>query len=341
MPSIGGNTHKAPRPRFEPRLIHPRYWGIWLSIGLVWLVVQLPYSWQMRLGAYIGRLLPRFAPKRREIAEYNLSLCFPDYSEAQRRALLQKSFESFGMAVFETAIAWFWPRRRLQTLASIDGLENLERHRGRSILLLAMHFTTLEIGAAILSLTAPLDGMYRSDKNPVYDFLHRRCRGRHSSSGLLIGHNDLRPMIKALKQKRIIWYAPDFSGGGRSQSVFERFFDVPVAMSTATSKLARLGDAVVIPFTQARRPDGRGYRLTIHEAFTDFPSGNERLDAKRINDFFEMQIRKQPDQYLWALRRFQTQPIDSGIPERIDGVNGRQVSRAPEHAARLQSAEID
>jgi len=340
MPSIGGNTHKAPRPRFEPRLVQPRYWGTWLSIGLIWLAVQLPYSWQMRLGRSIGRVLPRFVPKRREIAEYNLSLCFPDYSEEQRRTLLQKSFESFGMAVFETAIAWFWPRRRLQTLASITGLENLEHHRGRSVLLLAMHFTTLEIGAAILSLTVPLDGMYRSDKNPVYDFLHRRCRGRHSSSGLLIGHNDLRPMIKALNQNRIIWYAPDFSGG-RTQSIFERFFDVPVAMSTATSKLARLGNAVVIPFTQARRPDGRGYQLTIHEAFTDFPSGNERLDAKRINEFFETQIRKQPDQYLWALRRFQTQFTDSGIPECSDSVDVRHVSRAPEHAARLQSAEID
>ena len=331
---------KAPRPRFEPRLIHPRHWAIWLSIGLVWLVAQLPYSWQMRLGAHIGRLLPRFSPKRREIAEHNLSLCFPDYSEAQRRTLLQKSFESFGMAVFETAIAWFWPRRRLQTLGSITGLENLERHREQSVLLLAMHFTTLEIGAAILSLTIPLDGMYRSDKNPVYDFLHRRCRGRHSSSGLLIGHNDLRLMIKALNQKRIIWYAPDFSGS-RTQSVFERFFDVPVAMSTATTKLARLGNAVVIPFTQTRLPDGRGYQLTIHEAFADFPTGSERLDAKIINDFFETQIRKQPDQYLWALRRFQTQATTSEPPRQRDGVEVQHVSLAPEDATRPERAEVN
>lgn len=333
-------SHKAPRPRFEPRLIHPRNWAMWLAIGFMWFAALLPYSLQMRLGTYLGRGLLRFARRRRDVAEHNLRLCFPDHSEAQRRALLKSSFESLGMAIFETAIAWFWPRRRLQLLATVTGLENLGCHPERSVLLLAMHFTTLEIGAALLSLKVPLDGMYRYDKNPVYDYLHRRCRVRHSESGLLIGHNDLRLMIKALRQKRIVWYAPDFSGG-RSQSVFERFFDVPVAMSTATSKLARVGDAVVVPFTQTRLPNGRGYRLTIHEPFADFPSGDERLDAKRINDFFETQIREQPEQYLWALRRFQSQAPDSGITEQSNDVRMRYGSTAMRSATRIRSAELE
>ncbi|EJN38682.1 Lauroyl/myristoyl acyltransferase, partial [Pseudomonas sp. GM84] len=30
------------RPRFRPYFLHPRFWGLWLGLGLLWLVVQLP-----------------------------------------------------------------------------------------------------------------------------------------------------------------------------------------------------------------------------------------------------------------------------------------------------------
>ena len=29
-------------PRLEPRLFHPRYWGSWLGLSLLWLLVLLP-----------------------------------------------------------------------------------------------------------------------------------------------------------------------------------------------------------------------------------------------------------------------------------------------------------
>ncbi len=42
-------------PKFSPALLHPRYWLLWLGIGLLWLVVQLPYPLIYRLGNAIGR----------------------------------------------------------------------------------------------------------------------------------------------------------------------------------------------------------------------------------------------------------------------------------------------
>mgnify|MGYP000883595781 CR=1 FL=1 len=47
-------------PKFSPALLHPRYWLLWLGIGLLWLVVQLPYPLIYRLGNAIGRLAMRF-----------------------------------------------------------------------------------------------------------------------------------------------------------------------------------------------------------------------------------------------------------------------------------------
>ena len=59
-------------PKFSPALLHPRYWLLWLGIGLLWLVVQLPYPLIYRLGNAIGRLAMRFMKRRAKIAYRNL-----------------------------------------------------------------------------------------------------------------------------------------------------------------------------------------------------------------------------------------------------------------------------
>ena len=41
------------RPRFRTYFLHPRFWPLWLGLGLLWLIVQLPF----RVLLVIGRLL--------------------------------------------------------------------------------------------------------------------------------------------------------------------------------------------------------------------------------------------------------------------------------------------
>ncbi|VTM42943.1 lipid A biosynthesis (KDO) 2-(lauroyl)-lipid IVA acyltransferase [Klebsiella quasipneumoniae] len=84
-------------PKFSPALLHPRYWLLWLGIGLLWLVVQLPYPLIYRLGNAIGRLAMRFMKRRAKIAYRNLELCFPEKSEQERHRMVVMNFESVGM----------------------------------------------------------------------------------------------------------------------------------------------------------------------------------------------------------------------------------------------------
>jgi KDO2-lipid IV(A) lauroyltransferase len=60
-------------PKFSAALLHPRYWLLWLGIGLLWLVVQLPYPLIYRLGNRLGRLAMRLMKRRAKIANRNLS----------------------------------------------------------------------------------------------------------------------------------------------------------------------------------------------------------------------------------------------------------------------------
>lgn len=296
-------------PRFQARFLHPRYWLLWLGLGLLWLLVQLPYAWLLQLGRWLGVLMFRLAGSRRKIARRNLELCFPELSEAQREHLLKENFASTGIAFFEMAMSWWWPRQRLARLAHIEGLEHLQeaQAQGRGVILMAFHFTTLEIGAALLGQRQTIDGMYREHDNPVFDYVQRRGRERHNADATAIEREDIRAMLKVLRAGRAIWYAPD-QDYGRKQSIFVPLFGIPAATVTATTKFARLGKALVVPFTQTRLADGSGYRLVIHPPLEDFPGESEEADCLRINRLVEQAIRQQPEQYLWAHRRFKTRP---------------------------------
>ncbi|MEN0107180.1 MAG: lipid A biosynthesis lauroyl acyltransferase, partial [Pseudomonas sp.] len=65
------------RPQFRRQFLHPRYWALWLGLGLLWLLVQLPYPLLLGLGRGLGWAMYLGARSRREIAARNLELCFP------------------------------------------------------------------------------------------------------------------------------------------------------------------------------------------------------------------------------------------------------------------------
>lgn len=305
------------RPHFRAAFFHPRFWLLWLGLGVLWLVVQLPYKVQLCIGRVLGGLMYRVAGDRRRIAARNIELCFPEKTAAERERLLKDNFASTGIAFFEMAMSWWWSKPRLAKLAHVEGLEHLEhaQREGKGVILMAFHFTTLEIGAALLGQKHTIDGMYREHNNPLFDFIQRRGRERHNSDSLAVERDDVRGMLKLLRSGRAIWYAPDQDYGSK-QSIFVPLFGIPAATVTATSKFAKLGKAQVVPFTQQRLADGSGYKLVIHAPLSDFPGESDEADCLRINQWVERAIRECPEQYLWAHRRFKTRP--PGEPKLYD-----------------------
>lgn len=297
------------RPRFRAAFLHPRFWPLWLGLGLLWLLTQLPYPVLVRLGRVLGGWMGRLAGSRRRIVRRNLELCFPAMTAEARERLLRENFASTGIAFFEMAMSWWWPAARLRRLAHIEGLEHLQQAQaeGQGVILMALHFTTLEIGAALLGQVHTIDGMYREHKNPLFDYIQRRGRERHNLDATAIEREDVRAMLKVLRAGRAIWYAPDQDYGAK-QSLFVPLFGITAATVTATTKFARLGRAMVLPFTQERLADGSGYRLVVHPPLADFPGESEEADCIRINQWIEQEVSRLPEQYLWAHRRFKSRP---------------------------------
>lgn len=289
------------------RLLAPHYWPTWLAFGLVRLVIKLPYRMQLVIGRKLGRLYQLLGSYRRSIVRTNLELCFPELEHRERRLLEDRSYESLGMSIIETAAGLWAPESLMENLGTISGLEHLEdaRRQGKGVLLLSGHFCSLDFAGRILMKHYPACFTYRELRNELSDRIIKQAREKHCKQ--LIHRFDLRGFIDALKVGEVVWYAPDQSQS-RRKGVFAPFFGIPASTLKATTRLAKMTGAAVNPFVIQRLPDARGYALTIQPALENFPGENEVEDATRFNALIEAQARETPEQYLWIHRRFKSRP---------------------------------
>jgi len=307
------NTDDTPLTRF----IAPRYWPVWLGLGLLRACLFLPFPVRLAVGRSVGRLFMGLSRHRRRIARRNLEMCFPELDPARRADLLSEHFESLGMALIETAMCWWSPDEEVRGLVRVEGIEHLNEamSQGRGAIMLTGHFTTLDLGGRFVTLLAPVAAVYRPHGNRLFDEVVKR--GRERSARETIPKQDVRGIVRALKRNRAVYFAPDQSHRRRHSAVVP-FFGVPAPTNTATSALAKLSGAPVVPFFPVRLPGAAGYRLVILPPMEDFPGDSPAADAARINRLLEARIREHPAQYLWVHRRFK--PAESAAPDPYAGL---------------------
>lgn len=296
------------KAEFSSHLYHPKYWLLWLGVGLMRLTQILPLSWQMKMGAGIGRLAKKLISGRANTAKRNIELCFPELSEQERQTLLTRNFEETGKAIFDTINAWWWSDERIQQHMTITGTEHVENTlaAGQGVILFAVHCLPLEMGARIFGQFQPGIGVYRPHNNPVMEYL--QVKGRLRSNKGLVPKRDLRQMVRSLRSPDVIWYTAD-QDFGRSSAVFIPFFAVKDAATiTGATTLAKLGKAKVLPFFVERTAGDKGYRLEIMAPLDNFPGEDEVSDAIRGNSIVEQLINRNRTQYMWLHRRFKTRP---------------------------------
>lgn len=295
------------RAKFTQQLLHPRYWLTWFGIGIWYMLVLLPYPVIYQLGKGLGLLAGKIMNKRRETARQNIKLCFPDMPQSEQEQLLRDNFISTGIAIFETGMAWFWSDSRLKKRVKIINGEYIThvQNSGQGVLLIGIHFLTLELGARILGMAHPGVGVYRPNDNPVLDYV--QLKGRLKSSKYMLNRYNTKGMIRALKEGELLWYAPDHDYGPKN-SVFVPFFAVEkVATTVGTSILAKLGQPAIIPFIPKREKDGN-YVVSVTPPLENYPDNDEVAAAVFINKAIEHEILKAPEQYMWLHRRFKTRP---------------------------------
>jgi len=281
-----------------------------VALGIGKALVRLPLELQLRLGRALGRLTCRLARKYRHTATRNINTCFPRLGAGARQQLVRRHFECVGMAFMEMGYAWWATPGRIRRHMEVAGLEHLlTAHRqGKGVVLLTGHFTCMELTSVMLALCGPpVHGYYRRNtKNLLADRIVIQGRARYAKG--LIHRQDVRGLIRALRDNAIVWFASDQMVRPSKRSIMVPFFGEPALTHTGLIDIVRISGAAVVPFLPLRIASGGRYQLKFLPALEDFPAEDPTTDKLRINRLIESRIREDPAQYFWIRPRFGKRP---------------------------------
>ena len=280
-----------------------------LAIALVWLLRLLPLQLLVPVGKALGLLLYVVAGERRHVVATNLRLCFPDRSDSERARMARAHFQALGRAVLEQGIAWWSSEERVRRVVRVEDEQILYDAMNRgTVILMALHFIGVDMGAVRLSRDHSMATVYSQQKNRVFDALLRKARRRFGNNQLLSRQDGIRAVLRAMRSGWSLFYLPDMDFGPHD-SIFVPFFGVEAATITGLSRIARLSGAKVVPLVTRQLPGAQGYEARIYPPWEDFPSGNVEADTRRMNAFIEQRVLETPEQYYWVHKRFKTRPV--------------------------------
>ena len=284
-----------------------RYAVGWLGYAWMRLVVCLPFRAQMALGRALGRMAYALLRQRRHIAARNIDACLRDLPAEERARILARHFESLGLSIVEMAMGWFGRLEAVRKRIDIEGAEHLEAAlaKGNGVILFGAHFTPFEFcWPALKSICPKLAGMYKWQRNPVMNRAMQRGRGR--SYDVQIAKDNVREMLRTLRENAVFWYASDQSYGGKG-SVLLPFFGEPAMTNTAIGRIAKTSGAAILPYHCRRLANDR-YVMTIGAPLDGVPSGDAVADTRALMKKIEDYIRLCPEQYWWIHQRFKGRP---------------------------------
>jgi KDO2-lipid IV(A) lauroyltransferase len=290
----------------------------WLEYAAVWQTLKvlgmLPRPVARRLAVGVARLLYAMTPKLRNTAEFNLRLAFPDWSEAQRTAVIRGMVSNMGWMAAEFARLPRNTKENIEQLVVLDGHENfLEgQRRGKGVLYLTGHIGAWELSSYAHALYGfPLHYMARPLDNARVDALVNgyRCL---SGNRPIFKNESARAVLKILRDAGTIGILAD-QNTMPEEGVFVDFFGKAACTTTGIARVALHTDAAVVPGYAYWDEGTRRYRLRFEPAVELARTGDFERDifvnTQKFAKVIEGIIRSHPEQWVWVHARWKTRPM--------------------------------
>ncbi len=158
-------------PEFHKSFRHPRYWGAWLGVAAIAGIALTPAAFRDPILAKLGRLAGRLGKSSRRRALINLSLCFPERSEAEREAIVDDMYATAPQAMVMMAELAIRGPEKIQSRVDWQGLEIIEemRRNDEKVIFLVPHGWGVDIPAMLMpSQGQKMAAMFHNQGNPVF-----------------------------------------------------------------------------------------------------------------------------------------------------------------------------
>ncbi len=274
---------------------------------LLWVLHWLPLPVLGRLGDGVGMVVFGMAKSRRRIALTNLRLCFPEWSEGERRVVARQHFQAYTRSMLERSILWWASEPRLRRLIVVEPGFPLQTLQSGPTILLCPHFVSLDVAGVAVAMEVSGCSVYARQSNAVFDHALRKGRSRFRPAALFSRSQGIKPVIRAMRDGMPFFMCPDMDFGAKDAE-FSSFFGIPAATLTAPARIAALTGATVVPVVATVLPGYRGWRVAFLEPWDHYPGTDIAQATRRMNQFIETHILQTPAEYFWVHRRFKTRP---------------------------------
>ena len=287
---------------------YPAYLAMRAMLGLMrpW-----PRSVALGFGAALGRAARDVLGLRRDVADQNLAVAFPDLAAAERADLARRMYAHFGRVMADSLRLTAGGARAV--LPFVRGFEGEDLLRslaadGRGAVVLTGHLGNWELGAAwAAALGLRIAGVVKPPSNPwVADLVER---SRRTMGIETIPMPEARTAVPtALAAGKLVGLVAD-QGAMRSQT-WVPFFGRPTQTAEGPGLFAFRSGAPVVFAAFVAEPAGgyRGYAELLAESVPGDAAGAIAHVATLFRRRLEAAIRLAPEQYLWTHRLWARRP---------------------------------
>jgi KDO2-lipid IV(A) lauroyltransferase len=118
----------------------------------------------------------------------------------------------------------------------------------------------------------------------------------------------IKGLLKALRKGKTIAILADQHASTREGGIVTEFFGHPCRTHTSPAILHLKTGVPILPEITRRKPDGKGFEFVVGDLIRYTPTGDKEADIKAVTQMYttalEKLIGEQPDQWLWAHRRW-------------------------------------
>lgn len=268
----------------------------------------LPEGLARAAGRTAGRAMWTLMPSRSRQAAENARRALGEDGPA----VAKRSFSHFGEIAVEMARA-----RRTYTpegwrdRVEFQGLENIDAALAmkKGVLIVGAHLGNWEIAGWMTALIGyPVNTVTQKQRNPhVHAWLERWRRS--TGQRTIPKDGALREAIRALRRNELVAMLTDQDA--RKEGIWVEFLGASASTHRAPGLLSVRQGVPIVTFA-APRIEPRRYRIAFDPPFVAEATGDSEEDVRRVTAriaaSLEAHIRRWPDQWLWAHRRWKTRP---------------------------------
>lgn len=256
-------------------------------------------------GAAVFRRIGPLTGSHR-VAQTNIRIAFPQASDAEVAALLDRQWDAFGRWMLEFPVL-----DRIMTepgRVEVVGAERLAAIAAGQgpVVFISGHFSSFEImPAAILRAGVACQITYRATNNPYVDARIRKSRARYGVKLFAPkGGDGSRELLEGLKRGESAALMNDqkFNGG-----VAAPLFGVTAHTAPGPTRLALRFGTVLQPMSVQRTHKAR-FRVVVHEPIALQRTGDRSADieagVRQVNAFIEDRVRERPEEWFWVHKRW-------------------------------------